>query len=54
MKKMFFRKERTRLSRFTPAFAFTNMFMLPFSIHSDTMTNRFSVIVTPTSGKMFG
>jgi len=28
--------------------------MLPFPIHSDTMTNRFSDVVTPNSGSMFG
>ena len=32
----------------------TYSLMVPFAIHSDTITNRCSAIVTPTSGSTFG
>ena len=47
-------EEHTWSSRLALAFAFRNMLMFPFSIHSDTITNRRPVIVTPTSGNTFG
>jgi len=47
-------KGHTSPNRFTSACTFTNSLIFPFSIHSDTMTNRFSDTVTPNSGSTFG
>jgi len=47
-------ENHTSLDRLTLVFAFVNSLMLPFDIHSDTITSRFSSIVTPNSGSTFG
>jgi len=46
--------KRTSPSLSASLFAFTNSLTLPFAIHSVTIANRLSVIVTPISGKTFG
>ena len=47
-------KKRTSLNRSALGSAFTNPLIFPFTIHSETITNRFSVIVTPNRGSTFG
>ena len=44
----------TSSARFTCLFFPTNSLMFPFSIHSETIANRRSLTVTPSSGKIFG
>ena len=46
--------KHTSPNRSASGSAFTNSLMLPLTIHSDTITNRFSDIVTPNSGNTFG
>src|SRR5258707_5572257 len=48
------KEKRTSSNRSAFVSAFTKSLMLPPAIHSDTSTNRFSEIVTPTSGRTFG
>ena len=48
------RRQPTSLSRSASGCAFTKSLMFPFTIHSDTISNRASVIVTPISGNTFG
>ena len=45
---------RTSLSRSALVLFSTYSLMLPFAIHSDTITSRSFVIVTPNSGNTFG
>jgi len=47
-------RERTSSNRFASRCAATNWFMFPFGIHSDTIENSVSVIITPRSGNTFG
>lgn len=51
---MISRRKPTSPNRSVSLFAFTNSLTLPFTIHSVTIANRLSVIVTPISGKTFG
>lgn len=44
----------TSSTRSASALFFKNSLMFPLSIHSDTMTNRRSIIVTPNRGSTFG
>ena len=46
--------KHTSPSLSTSGCAFTKSLMFPFAIHSDTISNRVSVIVTPISGRTFG
>ena len=47
-------EEPTSLNRSASECILTNSLMFPFAIHSDTNSNRVSVIVTPISGNTFG
>ena len=47
-------RERTSSNRFASGCAATNWVMFPFGIHSDTIENSVSVIITPRSGNTFG
>ena len=47
-------EKHTSPNRSASGSPFTKSLMLPLTIHSDTITNRFSDIVTPNSGSMFG
>ena len=44
----------TSSKRFTSLWALINSLILPFDIHSDTIANCISFIVTPSSGNKFG
>ena len=46
-------RERTSSTRSALASFLKNSLTLPLTIHSDTITNRFVVIVTPNSGSKF-
>ena len=46
--------EHTRSNRFASGCSVINSLMLPFAIHSDTIANRFSVMITPINGSTFG
>ena len=47
-------EERTSPNRSALVLVSTYSLMLPFAIHSDTITSRSFVIVTPNSGNTFG
>ena len=47
-------RERTSPNRSASASALKNSLTLPLTIHSDTITNRFVVIVTPNNDSRFG
>ena len=47
-------EKHTSPNRSALIFLSENSLMVPFTIHSDTITNRLSVIVTPNSGSTFG
>ena len=47
-------EKHTSPKRSALACIFTNLSMLPFTIHSETITNRVPSIVTPNSGSTFG
>jgi len=49
-----FAEKHTNPIRSASTLASTNSMMLPPTIHSDTITNRFSDIVTPNNGSTFG
>jgi len=49
-----FEQELTSLNRFISRFVFTKVLRSPFFINSDTIANRSSVTVTPSSGNTFG
>ena len=44
----------TSSNRFSRGWAFTYSLIFPFSIHSDTIANLPSAIITPSSGNTFG
>ena len=46
-------RKLTSSRRFTSGYVFANWLMSPFGIHSDTIANWASVIITPRSGNTF-
>ena len=47
-------ENHTSGNRSATGFSFTNSLMFPFAIQSETIANCASVIITPTSGRIFG